>query len=481
MSNMPSSNGNARRSGDRPARPRAFESDEIEHHHGPRDQAIDEISDRSTQKTVADPKKAPLVIPLIAENQWRDKPEANDTDGKSETVSLTKTWGLILPKKRKAAPDLPSAEHDAAPTDADTSPPSDGADGPVSESAAPRTEEQEAIDTLIAAATGQGQPVQAVPIIMQNRVPGIDHLADEVQKYRHDVSLRPDDTSLDDYDDVPVEAFGDAMLRGMGWKEGKAVGRNPIGVIFEPIVHTARPQLLGLGATPAPVTEKKARLGDVSLSGSKDGKTDGAQKDKSSDYRSKSTRFRKGDRVDVTYGRYKGYGGEIVELRDRDVIMVRIRRKGKSDVVKVYEDELDLAEESDSHDDDRGHGGKPKKTWMRPYLRLRVVSRSFKRGRYDDMKCTVQDVLPSGEAIVRFDNGEVVEGVRESHVETYIPGTGKPVMVVVHSNPEYVGQTGKILEKDRDNERAVVQLDQDFEVVTVEYDHITEITSDHAH
>jgi hypothetical protein len=40
----------------------------------------------------------------------------------------------------------------------------------------------------------------------------------------HDVDVRPDAPSLDDYDDVPVEAFGAAMLRGMGWTDGGEVG-----------------------------------------------------------------------------------------------------------------------------------------------------------------------------------------------------------------------------------------------------------------
>ena len=31
-------------------------------------------------------------------------------------------------------------------------------------------------------------------------------------------------SSVDDYDNVPVEAFGAAMLRGMGWEEGKPIG-----------------------------------------------------------------------------------------------------------------------------------------------------------------------------------------------------------------------------------------------------------------
>jgi len=35
---------------------------------------------------------------------------------------------------------------------------------------------------------------------------------------------------LDAYEAMPVEAFGEAMLRGMGWQDGKCVGKNAKGV-----------------------------------------------------------------------------------------------------------------------------------------------------------------------------------------------------------------------------------------------------------
>ena len=34
------------------------------------------------------------------------------------------------------------------------------------------------------------------------------------------------EASLDAYEAMPVASFGEAMLRGMGWKEGMSVGRN---------------------------------------------------------------------------------------------------------------------------------------------------------------------------------------------------------------------------------------------------------------
>lgn len=72
---------------------------------------------------------------------------------------------------------------------------------------------------------------------------------DDAERYRRDVVLRAEQASDDAYESMPIEEFGKAMLRGMGWEEGKGYnGKAPV----EPIEYVARPQLLGLAATPAP-------------------------------------------------------------------------------------------------------------------------------------------------------------------------------------------------------------------------------------
>ena len=47
---------------------------------------------------------------------------------------------------------------------------------------------------------------------------------DDKERYLADVNLRPDEADIEAYEAVPVEAFGAAALRGMGWKEGEAIG-----------------------------------------------------------------------------------------------------------------------------------------------------------------------------------------------------------------------------------------------------------------
>jgi G patch domain/KOW motif-containing protein len=40
------------------------------------------------------------------------------------------------------------------------------------------------------------------------------------------MAVLPDTQGTDEYDEVPVEAFGAALLAGYGWKEGSSIGRD---------------------------------------------------------------------------------------------------------------------------------------------------------------------------------------------------------------------------------------------------------------
>ncbi|KAF9545326.1 hypothetical protein EC957_011080 [Mortierella hygrophila] len=65
---------------------------------------------------------------------------------------------------------------------------------------------------------------------------------DEVESFQKNLEQLPDEASLEDYEKVPVEEFGAALLRGMGWK-GDDNGSDAI-------EYNRRPALLGLGAKP---------------------------------------------------------------------------------------------------------------------------------------------------------------------------------------------------------------------------------------
>lgn len=67
----------------------------------------------------------------------------------------------------------------------------------------------------------------------------------ESDNFKEDVAKRPDVATLEEYEEVPVEDFGAAMLRGMGWKEENSKPGETHKVI-------QRGQYLGIGAKEIP-------------------------------------------------------------------------------------------------------------------------------------------------------------------------------------------------------------------------------------
>ncbi|KAF7315242.1 G-patch domain-containing protein [Mycena indigotica] len=119
------------------------------------------------------------------------------------------------------------------------------------------TEDQKALRAILSEANGVGP--NATPIA--DIIPSIS----EADALKQDVEELPDVASLEDYARVPVEQFGLALLRGMGWKEGTAASRKPGKGMIQPYLPEARPALLGIGAKPQEVyddgSDSKKRKG----------------------------------------------------------------------------------------------------------------------------------------------------------------------------------------------------------------------------
>ena len=94
---------------------------------------------------------------------------------------------------------------------------------------------------------------KAQPLLQANLAPELKGVTDDTERFKIDMSLRPDEISVKSsaYKQIPVEDFGAAMLRGMGWsgysKEDEEVSKKLNEPLFSRDVH------LGLGAKAKPL------------------------------------------------------------------------------------------------------------------------------------------------------------------------------------------------------------------------------------
>lgn len=198
------------------------------------DDEREEITDFNARKK----KAAPLVIPLIEKNVWRNLEVSADATGDSAQPTpstrtpapLLATYGLVVPQKSIKVKeekdvikleDVDGMEIKREPEDEDLKPRGPVTDADVAAAVIADLQKVENGDHT----TSDLKNIIA-PILQQNSVPGVSQFATDEEKYRHDVAMRPDEATLEDYEKVPVDQFGAALLRGMGWKEGQGIGRN---------------------------------------------------------------------------------------------------------------------------------------------------------------------------------------------------------------------------------------------------------------
>ncbi|KAF9558991.1 hypothetical protein EC968_006774 [Mortierella alpina] len=211
-----------------------------------------------------------LVIPKLENADWRQQALAkrkmtfNPTEGLAapsevrEETGKTLGFGLQIQKRVKIEHKEPSGlASESGPMDVDTLTKTITAVSTKEEKEVIVTDEetldQAAARKIIQAASGE-MPADARNLILR----GQENVhADEVEAFQKNLDLLPDEASLEDYEKVPVEDFGAALLRGMGWK-GDSKGS-------EAIEFHRRPALLGLGAKPKepePITKKYIKPGE---------------------------------------------------------------------------------------------------------------------------------------------------------------------------------------------------------------------------
>ncbi|KAB8070498.1 DExH-box splicing factor binding site-domain-containing protein [Aspergillus leporis] len=249
------------------------ESDEEER--APVHEAVTEFDTLTGTAVSADKKneKQELVIPVASNNNWRDRPGINarrpkgknllpkevqaiqeaakrgETAGNNvETEGPSMSYGLSFAQQRGSEQQANGDMHDAPMKDAQ----------PVrEEERKPLTQDEIALRALISESKGETEARS--DLVIESRqadeeAGGALARYDETTSFRADITSRPESATLDQYNAIPVEEFGAALLRGMGWKEGQAVGKGKYGssgAVDKPRIPERRPGFLGIGAKDA--------------------------------------------------------------------------------------------------------------------------------------------------------------------------------------------------------------------------------------
>ncbi|CAH8854089.1 unnamed protein product [Trichobilharzia szidati] len=292
-----------------------------------------------------------------------------------------------------------------------------------------------------------------------------------------------------DYDSVPIEKFGVALLAGMGF-DPKSLDSSKKDVLLP-----QRPKGLGLGADPTAVQNAKQ---DVLTS------------------KTEELTWTPGARCQIIFGKNKGLYG-ILEGVDGDTGRVVVRLKISKEVIGVLQhtvrlvsskeyavysncinqSEVDeykareaeqLSKKSDHdvdsnssrvqsngkhhqpHHDSRSRTLKnldedkplkcePRKPpgstdWLRPKLIVRCLDRNYCSGKYNGEKVIVVTVN-SNRCSCKTESGQIIEGLSTKYLQTFIPYEMNSVLMIV--NGERSGQLARLIKRDSQNQMVDVK------------------------
>eukprot|EP01039_Chlorochromonas_danica_P006944 gene6944-7684_t len=334
------------------------------------------------------------------------------------------------------------------------------------------------------------------------------------------------DVRSDIYETIPVEEFGAALLRGMGWSGDKKQQS------AEEKKLEQRQRRLGLGAAalPGPPSTGNKAIGGKDKKEKKDEKTD------------KQSQLQKGSIVFIhaettPKDGQGGGGGERYDdsIRERgevilsvgvpglNMIRLSLEKSGKIvdvgrrtvrlvpkdellqhpfvyakaleeeevtavsvvDVNEYEDDPLQLKQFKQRQEQQQGStkmkesSTKSKSSsqqqqqqpsyWIRPGLRVKIVSRKLGNNSYLQ-KGTILDVYKLGVATVRLDGGTILDEVKEKYLETVMPSVGGQCMVLAG---EFKGEIGRLLSRDNEQQVAMLELLDSLEVVAKSMDDIS--------
>uniref|UniRef100_A0A915B925 G-patch domain-containing protein n=1 Tax=Parascaris univalens TaxID=6257 RepID=A0A915B925_PARUN len=315
-----------------------------------------------------------------------------------------------------------------------------------------------------------------------------------------------------DYEQVPVESFGLAVLRGCGWKEGEGIGMTNKRVV--PLkLPQRRPKGLGLGA-------------DINM-GKPNGKKVNSDDGENSDVRP----LKKSSYVKITGGAYRdsygkvqsfdednasvivelAIGGNFVRVSEYAVMVVSTKeyeRDAKCINKRDYDRERRRIErqneEKERHEgiEERSKSsGKEKETqnrvsrrkeskrkcetkrekekdtvdarmWVQPELRVRFIDSNFMHGRLYNEKFRVLDASDRENCTVEHSTGKIYYEIREEWLETVIPKEEGACLMILRGPLR--GQLGVMERRDKRGEQVLLRVITNDALIKLSFDDVCE-------
>jgi hypothetical protein len=106
-------------------------------------------------------------------------------------------------------------------------------------------------------------------------------------------------------------------------------------------------------------------------------------------------------------------------------------------------------------------------SWVRSGIRVRIVTKKLGE-KYYLKKAIVVDVHDRKLSSVQFEDGTILE-VKERYLETVLPAVGENCLIL---KGKYIGCTARLLEKRKEKQQVIVQLDDDLDVLIISADDV---------
>lgn len=274
--------------------------------------------------------------------------------------------------------------------------------------------------------------------------------------------------------------------------------------VVEPIEFLKRPDGLGLGATAAAAPEINKNKKFIKPGQSRDQKQEFFTTESGKSVRTldeklvkrKTIAIEEGAVVVIVEGAHKDLKGTITKVTG-DRVQLRLKLNDKVIELAKHKMKVDMGDGSErkrSRDANLDNPKKDKKAkkekkekrsrkeaplWMLSDIRVRVIDRNMQQGKLYLRKGRVIDVIGGLQADVLLDASDGRKSMRieihQDQVETALCKEGGFVLVVQGA---YRGKRGKLVERNKEKNRAVVQLDSDRSMVKCTLDDVAEHAPD---